>query len=244
METPRSERPDERESKMDFQYSEEPGLQIVSDDAIDEMNLEPRLQRISKPDLADESVLIEELQAGSEPAFEFLVATQRERMHAVARRFLSEDEDARDAVQDAFLAAYRGIDRFEGQARLSTWLHRVVVNACLMKLRSRRRKPEQSLDEGATEKLVSHFAEDAHVMLEGHEKIVDVRDAILTLPEHHRRVLVLRDLEERDTRETAKVLAISPAAVKTRLHRARAALRTRLTRREDLWPSAVLQQSA
>ena len=165
-------------------------------------------------------------------------------MLAVARRFLPEEEDARDAVQEAFLAAYRSIGRFEGQSRLSTWLHRVVVNACLMKLRSRRRKPEQSLDLETTARLASPSAENAHSLLEDHQDATGVRAAIATLPESHQRVLVLRDIEERDTRETARVLAISPAAVKTRLHRARTALRSRLQARETSWNVAGLPRSA
>ena len=229
---------------MDFQHYDDPSVSTLSTEAFDFTEFEPQRRRRTKPDFADESTLVEALRAGNESAFEYLVSTQRERMHAVARRFFAEEEDARDAVQEAFLAAYRAIDRFEGQARLSTWLHRVVVNACLMKLRSRRRKPEQSLDEGTAAGLVSRDPDDAQSRLERREDAAEVQDAISTLPEHHRRVLRLRDIEDRDTRETAEVLSISPAAVKTRLHRARVALRSRLVRADDNWRSAPLSQSA
>ena len=104
-----------------------------------------------------ESALLERLRAGEAAAFERLVREQGGRMLAVARRFLREDEDARDAVQDAFLSAFRSLDSFEGQAKLSTWLHRIVVNAALMKLRARKRRPEESIEE-----LLPRFLEDGH----------------------------------------------------------------------------------
>src|SRR5688572_12499994 len=94
---------------------------------------------------AEEPDLLERLRSGEEGAYEELVRRYGGRLLAVARRFLPVEEDARDAVQDAFLSAFRGLASFEGQAQLSTWLHRIVVNASLMKLRTRRRKPEQSI---------------------------------------------------------------------------------------------------
>ena len=233
---------------MDFEYSDaSPVLQEDTDwlfNAEVTTQAPAALRRVSPPDFGVESVLVESLKAGDDAAFNYLVFSESERMHSVARRFFHEDEDARDAVQEAFLAAYRAIDRFEGQARLSTWLHRVVVNACLMKLRSRRRKPEQSLDDASTATLVAHTSEDAHQVLENDEVTSRVHAAIADLPEPHQSVLRLRDLEERDTRETAIVLDISPAAVKTRLHRARTALRTRLMDGGGRWESQTFLQSA
>ncbi len=181
----------------------------------------------------DDAALLERLKAGEEAAFEEMVRAYGGRMLAVARQFLPSEEDARDAVQDAFLSAFRSIGRFEGQARLSTWLHRIVTNAALMKLRTRRRKPEQSIEE-----LLPGFLEDGHLAqptLEWHKPAEDpvereqlralLRESIHQLPEGYRNVLLLRDIEEFDTEETAKLMEISVAAVKTRLHRARQALR-------------------
>jgi RNA polymerase sigma-70 factor (ECF subfamily) len=158
------------------------------------------------------------------------------RMLAVARRMLRSEEDARDAVQDAFLSAFRALESFQGDARLSTWLHRIVVNACLMKLRTRRRKPEESIED-----LLPGFLEDGHQASpatpwrDDVDALVDrertrelVRTCIDRLPETHRTILLLRDVEDRDTDETAALLGLSPSAVKTRLHRARQALRTLL----------------
>ena len=146
------------------------------------------------------------------------------------------EEDARDVVQDAMLSAFRSIDRFEGTARISTWLHRIVVNAALMKIRTRRRKPEESLepllptfrDEGGHMAEIAAWDEPADRLAEQEETRRLVRDAILALPEGYRDVLILRDIQELDTAETAKALGVTANAVKIRLHRARQALRTRL----------------
>ena len=85
--------------------------------------------------------LVARLKAGEEDAFEEVVRTLGGRMLAVARRFVEDEEAARDVVQDAFLSAFRGIRQFDGNAQLSTWLHRIVVNAALMRLRARQRRP-------------------------------------------------------------------------------------------------------
>src|SRR5262249_50438323 len=93
-------------------------------------------------DVVDEKALLAALRAGHDWAFETMVRMFGGRLFAVARRFTHNDEDARDVVQSAYLNAFRGLNQFEGSCQLSTWLHRIVVNAALMQLRSRRRKPE------------------------------------------------------------------------------------------------------
>ena len=182
-----------------------------------------------------ESALVERLRRGDGAAFEELLRAHAGRMLAVARRLLSNEEDARDIVQDAFLSAFRSIERFDGQAALGTWLHRIVVNAALTKLRSRRRHPEKPIDD-----LLPTFQEDGHLArrvqdwpdpsaaLTRGETRDAVRRHIAELPEDYRVVLLLRDIEELDTEETASLLGLTPGAVKTRLHRARQALRTLL----------------
>jgi RNA polymerase sigma-70 factor, ECF subfamily len=180
-----------------------------------------------------EQDLLERLLARDEQAYEELVRRYGGRLLAVARRFLPVEEDARDAVQDAFLSAFRSIDRFEGNAQLSTWLHRIVVNASLMKLRTRRRKPELAIED-----LLPGYLEDGHFERPASpwrsEEVdpaeqAELRDLVMrsihSLPEGHRNVLLVRDIEGLDTEEAAELLGISPGAVKTRLHRARQALR-------------------
>ena len=183
-----------------------------------------------------EAGLLTALRAGSEAAFETLVRREGGRMLATARRILGNDGDAEDAVQEAFLQAHRGLARFAGESRISTWLHRIVVNAALMKLRSRRRKPEQPLDD-----LLPFFDESdgwadsvrgcersVDDLLESAECRAVVRRAMNRLPESYCHVLLLRDIQGFDTDETAELVDSTPNAVKVRLHRARQALRALL----------------
>jgi RNA polymerase sigma-70 factor, ECF subfamily len=181
----------------------------------------------------DDPAILEGLRSQDPRVIEAVVRANSGRLLAVARRMLGNDADAQDAVQDAFLNAFRSLDSFQGDARLSTWLHRILVRAALMKLRRRRRKPETSIDD-----LLPKFRADGHAVdpavdksaspteaLERQEARDQVRAAIDRLPENYRTVLVLRDIEGMGTEEVAQTLGESAAAVKTRLHRARMALR-------------------
>jgi RNA polymerase sigma-70 factor (ECF subfamily) len=186
----------------------------------------------------DEAALLQGLKHGEDWAFEALVRTFGARMLSVARRIVGNDEDARDVVQSAYLSAFRAIGAFEGSAQLSTWLHRIVVNTALMRLRSRRRKPEESIEAllpafKADGHFVERFSPDslaADRLLERKETRRIVRDAIDQLPEAYRTVLILRDIEEMSTKDVAAALEITASAVKVRLHRARQALFTLLRR--------------
>jgi RNA polymerase sigma-70 factor (ECF subfamily) len=182
-----------------------------------------------------EAELIRRLKAGDEDAYAQLLRLHSGRLLAVARRFFPDGEEARDALQDAFLSAFKAIRSFEGQALLSTWLHSIVVNACLMRLRSRRRRPEESI-----EPLLPTFDETGHQSapvkpwsdIEGEavkkQAAGRLRELIGRLPESYRTVLLLRDIEEFDTAQTAEAMGLTENAVKIRLHRARQALRTLL----------------
>lgn len=188
---------------------------------------------VREPDAQEEQLLLERLRAGDEAAFEEVVRAYSPRLLAVARRFLPEESDAQDALQDAFLSAFKAMRTFEGTARLTTWLHRIMVNACLMKLRSRRRRPERPIGDMLPEFLPDghqttptrgwrHIEQDS---LETAELRDLIRAKIDELPDSYRVVLLVRDIEELSTEETATLLGISVSAVKTRLHRARQALR-------------------
>lgn len=176
------------------------------------------------------------LRAGDERAYETLVDVYGGHLLAVARRMLNNEEDARDAVQEAFLSAFKAIGQFDEQAKISTWLHRIAVNACLMKLRTRRRKPERNIDEllprflhdGHQSSPPSDWSEAADARLQRAETREFVRQCIAQLPEAYRTVLLMRDIDELDTAETAELLGVTDTIVKTRLHRARQALRTLL----------------
>jgi RNA polymerase sigma-70 factor (ECF subfamily) len=183
--------------------------------------------------------LVARLKTGDEEAFEELVRTLGGRMLAVARRFVDDDEGARDVVQDAFLSAFRGIQHFDGQAQLSTWLHRIVVNAALMRIRSRQRRPEQSIEpllpafqeDGHHAEPVVSWRESAERILERRQMQALVRAAIADLPDSYRIVLMMRDIDDLSTREAADALGITENAAKLRLHRARQALATLIKQR-------------
>ena len=178
------------------------------------------------------------LRAGDPAAFEQLVRSNTPRLLAVTRRILHNDEDARDAVQQAFIAAYRSRQQFEGDARPSTWLHRIAVNKALDLLRTRQRRPEDSIEDLLPRFLPNgHHVErfmvwpDAEAAIDRKRLAAEILDAIDHLPESFRLVLLLRDIEELSTEEAATALNITPNAVKLRLHRARMALRTLLAER-------------
>jgi len=182
----------------------------------------------------DETQLVAALQRGDAAAFETLVRQHGDALYRLAVRVLGNEADARDAVQDAFISAFKEIKRFEGRASLKTWLYRIVLNAALMRRRTRQRKNEVSIDD-----LLPHIGEFRHEpewnFTESAEDIVTrehvqqhVRGQIERLPEAYRTVLLLRDIEGYDTRETAELLGDSEGSVKVRLHRARAALKTLL----------------
>jgi RNA polymerase sigma-70 factor (ECF subfamily) len=193
---------------------------------------EPRLDQ----DGPDERKLLDALRAGDEQAFEAMVRTFGGRLLAVARRYTKNEEDARDVVQSAYLNAFRALPSFEGSCLLSTWLHRIVVNTALMRLRSRRRKPEESiedllpayLEDGHHVEQFSDWSAPADQLLERQETRALVRACIEQLPDQYRTVLLLRDVEQLSTQEAADMLRLTPTAVKVRLHRARQALSTLL----------------
>ncbi|MDZ4805259.1 MAG: sigma-70 family RNA polymerase sigma factor [Candidatus Eisenbacteria bacterium] len=196
----------------------------------------PTSTTAENPERQDETHLLLRLRRGDESAFAEMVLLYGPRLLAVARRLLRNEDDSRDAVQDAFLSAFKSLERFQGDARLTTWLHRIVVNAGLMKLRTRRRKPEESIED-----LLPRFQEDGHQLdpavlwndsarpeAASLEIRLLVRRNIDRLPEGYRTVLLLRDIEGYDTEDAARALGISANAVKVRLHRARQGLRTLL----------------
>ena len=185
---------------------------------------------------AQATPLVEALKRQDATAFEALVRSYAPKLLAVARRFINNEADAHDCVQETFLAVHRKIQDFEERASLGTWLHRIVVNAALTRLRASKRQAEESLDS-----LLPKFDTDGYLigptsmaplsaddLLERADTKRTVRTAIDQLPPGYRSVLLLRDIEGFSTQEVADALDIKPGTVKTRLHRARAALKTLL----------------
>lgn len=186
--------------------------------------------------------MLEALRRNDPATTEAWVRAQIPRARAVALRLLRNEAEADDAVQEAFMQAFRRLSDFRGDAKLETWLHRIVVNAALGRLRRRSRKPEVELDLAGPE-----FSADGHLtaregarwgqverLFESEETRALMRRMIDQLPETARTVLILRDIEELSTAEAAEALGVSPGTVKTRLHRARVALKKRVEQALDV----------
>ncbi|SRR5258708_4334580 len=188
--------------------------------------------------IVDEPQLIARLRAGEESAFDQLVRSTSGRLLATARRLVRNEEEARDVVQSAFIRAFQSLSRFRAESRISTWLHRIVVNEALMRLRSRANAEQPSIDDllptfvddGHQTRDTIDWSESAEAALQRKETAEIVRRNIDKLPDSYRTVLVMRDLEEMSNAEIADALGISANLVKVRIHRARQALRTLLER--------------
>jgi len=196
------------------------------------LNLSAETDSVNREDFE----MVARLREGDDAAYEEIVGQYAGRMLATARRFLTNDEDALDAVQEAFVSAFKAIDRFDGRAKLGTWLFRITVNASLARLRSRRRNAECSIEDllprfqadGHQTRPAAGWSESADRLLEREELRCAVRMCIDSLPADYREIVILRDLEEYDTETVSRLLQVSTSVVKTRLHRARQALRTLL----------------
>jgi len=176
------------------------------------------------------------LALSSKAAFEQLMRQYNQRLFRVARSILKDDADAEDALQDAYVQAYRNLGEFRGEAELSTWLTRIVINQALMRVRKRtRERVIVPFAEGRTPELevADELAESpSDAALRGEvRQVLEAR--IDELPEAFRTVFVMREVEEMTARETADALGIPEATVRTRLFRARALLRESLERDMD-----------
>jgi RNA polymerase sigma-70 factor (ECF subfamily) len=154
--------------------------------------------------------------AGEPHAFDDLLGRHRQRMWAVAIRTLGDPEDASDAVQDASLSAYRAAASFRGEARVTTWLHRIVVNACLDRARRQAVRPTVPMPERPP-------ADPRDVLAERETQVL-VQLALAALPEEQRAAIVLIDLTGFSVEDAAAILDVPPGTVKSRCFRARARL--------------------
>jgi RNA polymerase sigma-70 factor (ECF subfamily) len=193
-----------------------------------------------------EATLIDRLRGGDTTALEGLMERFAPRVYRLAYGITHNEADAEEVVQDVFLSLFRKIDGFEGRAALGTWIYRITVNAALIKRRGKRVELEVFLEdhlptfredghrEGDRAWLLADWSESPEEELLSDETRRMVRRMIASLPDRYRVVLLLRDLEELSNEETAEILGDSVASVKSRLHRARMALREQITRSRAL----------
>lgn len=193
----------------------------------------------SLADAADDE-LARRVAAGDSAAFEALMRRYNRVLFRTARAVLRDDAEAEDALQDAYLHVYRSIGDFRGDARLSTWLVRIVANEALMRLRKRERRAAiVPIASGVLEEQLGQIADaDMNRSPEPSAQRAEIRRLlereIDALPADYRAVFVLRAVEELSVEETAAALAIPPATVRSRLFRARSLLREGLAAKIDL----------
>lgn len=177
---------------------------------------------------------VEAAAAGDADAFAELVRRWESRIHRVAYGMLGDAEEARDATQETFLAAYRNLAGFRGDARVSTWLHRIAVNECITRQRRKMVRPEAQFADDAVEALAasssiaSEFA--PALAIESDERAAIVRRAVATLAPEFREVIVLKEFQEMTFQQIAETLGIPLSTVKSRLYTALKQLRSKLDR--------------
>ena len=166
--------------------------------------------------------------AASDEAFSRVVEEQADFAYNVAYRMLRNVEDAEDAVQEAFISAYRAFHRFKGQSKVSTWLYRIVVNACLMKIRKEKSRSKYLTETGYNDAVIQDWGNDPEQAAVNGELREVVDSGLAWLSPDLRAAVVLRDVQGVTTEEGAEALGLSVAAFKSRLHRGRVLLRKRL----------------
>lgn len=168
--------------------------------------------------------------SGDPEAFGILFARHKDRMWSVALRTLRDREEAADAVQDAALSAFRRADTFRGEAAVTTWLHRIVVNACIDRVRRRNSRPVDLVSDDRILEILSAPSPDE---TERHQTRLDVRQALATLGPDQRAALMLVDMAGYSIEDAAAILACAPGTVKSRCARGRARLVPLLGNHQD-----------
>jgi RNA polymerase sigma-70 factor (ECF subfamily) len=183
--------------------------------------------------LANDEIIVERALTGDAEAFGELVRRWERRIFALTYGMLGREEDARDATQETFLAAFRNLRGFRGEAKVSSWLHRIAVNQCISRQRRSKVRSESALEEEhETSFATPHSHSPAHVA-EGRQETAAVRRAINSLPIELRQVVVMKEFEELTFREIADALELPLSTVKSRLYTALKQLQMRLQKFES-----------
>lgn len=198
----------------------------------------------STPFPTDE-VVVGEVLRGNREMFEVLVRRHNPRLFRTGMAYLQNREAAEDSMQNAYLKAYLHLGRFQGGSSFATWLTRIMINECLMLLRSRRSRPaEEPLEARTVEPDDAGPGDDAPRRLSLKEMNTMLEDAIGRLPRNQRAIYLLREVQQLTTEETAAALGVSIGSVKVGLHRARAALKDLLLKTaggEEVFPFTAVR---
>lgn len=185
----------------------------------------------SEFDLSDDQLIARTL-SGETDAFSLLVRRWERPIYGLSLRMLGRDEDARDACQEAFIAAFRNLSKFRGEAKFSSWIYRIALNACHARLRSRQETASFSIDEedesGRRTELADTRDEGLTERMSRDERMEIVRRALQALPPEMRQVIVMKEYEEMTFAEISEVLRIPVSTVKSRLYTGLQQMRARL----------------
>jgi len=181
-------------------------------------------------ELDTDSALVKKARNGDYGAFEKLFDRHRTLVYRFAYQMTSRRDDAEDVVQEAFVRAYQNLHRYRDEAKFTTWLLRIVTNLCTDQARmsQRRLALEQQEASGALDWMTSGDIEDPVHNLEADRRKIALRSALNALPPHHKAVIVLRDIEEREYPDMAAILGCTVGGAKLRVLRARRALKERI----------------
>jgi RNA polymerase sigma-70 factor, ECF subfamily len=187
----------------------------------------------------DERALIEAALKGESAAFGVLVDRYQDRLHACVVGVVSNVDEAEDVVQEAFIQAYLKLDTFQQSSQFFTWLYRIAFNYALSTRRRHRKKIslDQAREESGTEPMAKSDGPDANLIQR--ENVLQLRSALNELSDDHRAILTLREMEDISYEDIATILEISIGTVRSRLSRARAALKTELERIPDINDSST-----
>lgn len=185
---------------------------------------------IGRMDLDSDASLVKRAREGEYEAFETLFERHRTLVYRFAYQMVPRRDDAEDIVQEAFVRAYQNLHKYRDEAKFTTWLLRIVTNLCTDQARmsQRRTNLEQQEAQGALEWMTIGDVEDPIENLEEDRRKFALRKALAALPVHHRTVIVLRDLQEKEYPEIAQILGCTVGGAKLRVLRARRALRDRI----------------
>ena len=183
-----------------------------------------------------EAELVRAAQRGEQDAFAQLVEANQGRIYTLAYRMTGNVETARDLTQETFLSAWQALPRFRGKSAFSTWLYRMAVNACIDFLRREKRRAVLPLSSEDDALQLPDQGPSPQEALEQQERLLALRQALAALSPHHRKVLVLRELEGLSYREIAQYLGLEEGTVKSRIARARLALRDALIATGNFFP--------
>lgn len=183
--------------------------------------------------LSTDEVIVERALTGDAEAFGEIVRRWERRIFALTYGMLGREEDARDATQETFIAAFRNLRGFRGEAKVSSWLHRIAVNQCISRQRRSKIRSESALDDEAGSSFATPLSFSPVHVAEGRQETLAVRRAINSLPIELRQVVVMKEFEELTFREIAEALDLPLSTVKSRLYTALKQLQMRLQKFED-----------